>query len=330
MAMRVVMTALIAALTMGFAFPGTAAEDNWIPLRDGLKARFLTAFENTDADKPRTLFANFVLSDTSVLADHARTIEIADQLFGRIVLVPADAKGFKRAVVNLLISETKTGATTKQTFEDFAYARGSNSVWLRQAGAQPWKTAQDAQWQQPQSETVVLSVGTVYVDFAGEIFAPPGSKKALGVELRSSTPVGNIPGKYTEIKELWGRLDHAKLTEQGFDFVHLENYSEPLLGKFQVRQRVYLDIRRPDVGDWPTLPDTAPLDGAKDPLVAGIGSSVEDDATRFASAAVGSIVTVSNRSDAAKGVTTGVGISSRGVPGKQRGPSAFDYLKSAQ
>ena len=64
--------------------------------------------------------------------------------------------------------------------------------------------------------------------------------------------------------------------------------------------------------------------------MAGVGSGFEDDATRFASAAVGSIVAVRNRSAEAKGVTTGIGISARGVPAQQKGPTAFEYLKPQQ
>jgi hypothetical protein len=326
MAMRMIQAAF-ALVLVGVFSVALAAEANWIPLRDGLNARFLTAFEGNDATKPRTLVANFVLSDTSAATDQARAIDVADQLFGRIVLVPADTKGFKRAVVNLLVAETKSSDTTTQTFEDFSYARGSNGVWLREAGEQPWKTAQDPAWERPEAKLVELSGGTVYIDFVGQIFAPPGSTKALGVEMRSNTPVSNIPGKYAEIKELWGRLDQAKLAAEGFDFVHIENYSEPLLGKFHVRQRVFVDIRKSESGEWPALPDTAPLDGAKDPLVAGVGVSLEDEATRYASAAVGSIVPVSNRSEEVEGITKGIAIRSRRM---LTAPAAVEYLLPKQ
>lgn len=323
--MRLVLAALSVALVL--VFSSTQAAENWIPLRDGLKARFLTAFESTDTAKPRALVANFVLSDPTAATDQTKSIDIADQLFGRVVLVPADSKGFKRAVVNLLLSETKVGDTTTQKFEDFSYARGSNGVWLREAGAASWKTAQDATWERPESKLVELAAGQVYIDFVGQIFAPSGTTKALGVEMRSSTPVSNIPGKYAEIKELWGRLDQAKLAAEGFDFVHIENYSEPLLGKFHVRQRVFVDIRRADTGEWPKLPDTAPLDGSKDPLVAGVGLGLEDDATRYASAAVGSVVRVSNRSEGVEGISKGIAIRSRRL---LSAPAAVEYLLPKQ
>ncbi len=310
------------------ALAGTAiSAENWIELRDGVKARFLTALKTTDSAEPKTLMVNFVLNDVAIVNDQAKVIEVADQLFGRVVLVAAEEKEYVRAVVNLLKSEKKVGDETQQEFEDFHYVRGSNGVWLRQAGPEAWKTAQDPNWTPPQSETVKLSTGTVYVDFIGEIFAPAGVTKALGIEFHSTTAVTNIPGKYGEIKEVWGRLDHAKLAQAGFDFVHIENYSEPLLGKFQVRKRVYLDIRRLADGTWPTLPDTAPFKDGKEPLVAGVGLRLEDDATYFASRAASSIIPVSNRFNDVDGVTSGIAVSTRRllITGS-KAPSALDYL----
>jgi hypothetical protein len=306
---------------------GAFAAENWIELRDGVKARFLTALKSTDSAQPKTLMVNFVLSNPAVIADHVKVIEIADQLFGRVVLVAADEKDYARAIVNLLKSEAKVGADTVQAFEDFTYVRGSNGVWLRQAGTEPWKVAQDPNWTPPKSETVQLSTGPVFVDYIGEIFAPSGVTKALGVELHSATAVTNIPAKYTEIKEIWARLDQAKLTQAGFDFVHIENYGEPLRGKFHVRKRVYLDITRQADGTWPTLPDTAPFKDGKEPLVAGVGLQFEDDATRFAARAVSSIVPVSNRSDGIEGVTEGIAISSRRL---LTAPSALEFLTPKQ
>lgn len=305
-----------------------AADENWIQLRDGVQARFLTAFKSTDADKPKTLMANFVLSDAKVVADHAKIIEVADQLFGRIVLIAAEDKAYARAIVNILKSETKKGDDTIQAFEDFLYVRGSNGVWLRQAGTEGWKTAQDPAWTPPTPEVVQLSNGTVYVDFIGEVFPPAGATKALGIELRSATPTNNIPAKYNEIKEIWSRLDHTKLSNAGFDFVHLENYGEPLLGRFHVRKRVYVDITRKSDGTWPVLPDTAPLKDGKEPLVAGIGLRFEDDASQFASRAVATTVPVSNRSEGNEAILPGLAISSRRLLATgAKASSALEYLK---
>jgi hypothetical protein len=314
--------ALVAALAAVFSFSGQAQEA-WISLKGGAKARILDAVQSVDAGRQRQLVANFVLSEPTVVGDHGRVIEVADQLFARVLLVPADRKGFKRAVVNLLAAETRTVDGAVQKFEGFAYARGSNGVWLRQAGPEKWKIAQDPAWTPRPAQAVELSTGTVYVDFIGQIFAPDGSTKALGIEMRSRTPTTNIPGKYAEIKELWRRLAYDKLKDDGFDFVHIDNFSEQQLGRFHVRQRVYLDIRRPEGGDWPELPGTAPLEGAKEPLVAG--TIFEDDPTRFAHAAVESAAGVRNRSEAKEGVSTGIG--ARALP--EAGP-VLDYLKPAQ
>ena len=328
---RSVTAALIAAVAAVCVISNAmAAVENWIQLRDGVQARFLTAFKS--ADKPKTLTANFVLSDANIVGDHAKIIEVADQLFGRIVLIAAEDKEYARAIVNILKSETKKGDETIQVFEDFRYLRGGNGVWLRQAGPEAWKTAQDPAWTPPTPEVVQLSTGIVYVDFIGEIFAPAGATKALGIELHSATPVSNIPAKYNEIKEIWNRLNHAKLSEAGFDFVHLENYGAPLLGKFHVRKRVYVDITRQPDGTWPVLPETAPLKDGKEPLVAGIGLRFEDDASRFASRAVASTVSVSNRSeDEVDGLTSGIAISSRRLLATGgTASSALEYLTPKQ
>jgi hypothetical protein len=324
MSRLVLASALLAALTVFFAFAGQAQEA-WISLKGGNKARILSATESVDAGKRRQLVASFVLSEPGVVADHARVIEIADQLFARVVLVPADQKGFKRVLINLLAGEGSSADGAVQKFEGFSYVRRSNGVWLRQAGPEPWKVAQDPKWVPLQAQLVQLSTGAVYVDFIGEIFAPAGSTKALGIEMRSSTPATNIPGKYAEIRELWTRLAYDKLKTDGFDFVHIDNFTEPQRGRFHVRQRVYLDIRRPEGGDWPELPGTAPLEGAKEPLVAG--TIFEDDSTRFALAAVGSAGDVRSRSEAMGGAT--VGVAERELP---RGLPmvASDYLKPAQ
>lgn len=323
----------IAALVVAaFALTGAAgAVENWIQLRDGVKARFLAAQESTDSAKPKTLSVSFALSDPAIVADHKRVIEVADQLFGRVVILSAEEKEYARAIVNLLQSETKVGEDTVQVFEDFQYVRGKNGVWLRQAGTQPWKVAQDPTWTPAKSEAVVLSTGVVYVDFVGEVFPPAGATKALGIELHSATVATNIPAKYAEIKEIYNRLDKAKLTQAGFDFVHLENYGEPLRGRFQVRKRVYVDISRAADGTWPALPDTAPFKDSKDPLVAGLGLEQKYDATLFAQRAVSSIVPVSERSEGADGFTLGVAVRSSGL--SVQGPkasSALEYLTPQQ
>src|SRR5262245_9052413 len=115
---RVRLAALFGVVALIFAFARASAEESktpaWIPLQDGLKARLLVALEAVDKGGERELLVNFMLSDPSAIADHQKVLGIADQLFGRIVMVPADTKDFKRAAVNLLVSETKSGDTTVQ------------------------------------------------------------------------------------------------------------------------------------------------------------------------------------------------------------------------
>jgi hypothetical protein len=272
------------------------------------------------------------LNDAKVIADQVKAIDIADQLFGRVVLLAAEEKEYQRAIVNLLKAEEKKGADTVQVFEDFHYARGGNGVWLRQAGPQAWKTAQDPSWAAPKPEVVQLSNVTVYIDFAGEIHPPTGASKALGIDMNSATPVTNIPAKYREIREVWNRLNLAKLTEAGFDFVHIGNYGEPLRGKFHVRKRVYVDITRQPDGTWPQLPETAPLKDSSEPLVAGVGLRFEGDAERLATRAVSSIIPVSNRSeDDVDGLTSGIAISSRRLLATGgTASSAHEYLMPKQ
>jgi hypothetical protein len=204
----------------------------------------------------REAVVRFELNDPSVISNHAKAIDIADQLFGRIVMAPAEEGGFKRAAVHLLAS---AGGSTPR-FEDFHYARRDDSVWLRQAGREPWKTAQNpADWAPPQSQAITLPMGDVYVDFIGSIFPPPGRSKSLGIEMRSDVPVSNAPAKYMEIKQLWEQgLDIAAISAAGFDHVRFENYGEPRRGKFQVRKMAFVNISRLADGNWPALPDRMP------------------------------------------------------------------------
>jgi len=306
MLLRIFLLAALAALltvagvlalneVSGARWQAVAAEDGqrpWIQLQDGVQARFLTALDFTPAGGPaetRELMVNFELKDPAALSDHAKLISAADQLFWRVVMTPADTQGFKRAAVNFLISQTGSGDTTVQALEDFHYARREDAVWLRQAGAEDWKTAQDATYTPPEPETLDLgSVGTVEVDFFGEMFAPAGSTKALGVEMRTSTPTSNVTRKYAEIKALWNYLDTQKLKNEGFDYAEIQNFSDRKRGKFQVREYVYLKIARPAGGDWPQLPDAPAGADGKPVLTVSLSASAPGpgDAAALASAAV--------------------------------------------
>jgi len=244
----------------------TAEVVNWIQLRDGVKARLLGAREAKVGGEPE-LQGAFQLSDNSLLKDHAAMISIADQLFARVVLIPAETKSYTRAAVLVLASETKVGDTTTQGFDDFHYQRGADTVWLRQAGPEDWKVAQDPKaFTPPVSEEVDLgALGKIQLDFVGEVFSSGGATKTLGIEAHSATNVADTERKYQELKALWTLVDREKLKEQGFDAVAMENYDRPRIGEFQVRYRVFVNIRRPAAGDWPTLPDKAPVNG---PLIA--------------------------------------------------------------
>ncbi len=283
--------ALFGVLVMMFALAMAQAaetEIKWISLQGGLQARLLNVLERPgeDGGDPEVL-VNFMLSDPSVIADHTKVIAVADQLFGRVVMVPADTKGFKRAGVMLLITEKLVGDTTVQVFEDFHYARGDNNVWLRQAGPEAWKVAQDPNdWMPPTPQVVQLPSGTVYIDFLGEVFAPPGFKRAFGIEMRSSTSVLDVQAKYTEMKEFWAFVRKDKLKESGFDFARMENYGEAQRGRFQVRKMVYLNIPRKPDEDWPPLPDQMP-DAL---IVAGLDSGLADEAAQLASIAIAAVV----------------------------------------
>lgn len=253
-----------------------AEEEKWIMLRDSIEVRFLGALDVTpDGGGTPEVVANFALKDQSLLEQHEKLIASADQLFGRFVLVAAEKGKRKRAGINFLISESGSGATKVQMFEDFHYARQENGVWLREAGSEPWKIAQDPNWVHPESEKVELpGLGPVEIDFVGSIFGPPTATKSLGIEMRTATSVKNVNGKYAEIRAIWYALDRAKLKADGYDFVEIQNFTDKKAGYFQVREYVYLRIARPAGGEWPEVPvnpnadPNAPLTASLDPRFA--------------------------------------------------------------
>jgi hypothetical protein len=241
-----------------------------ITLKDGVKIRFVsgrTVTPEGGGAETRALVVTFDLLDKSLLADHAKLIEIADQLFGGIVLVPADTQGLTKAVVGFLISETKSGEQTIQEIEDFHYARGSDAVWLRQAGPEPWKTAQDPKdWTPPTIEIVDLGeYGKADIAFFGEALNVPGLIKALGIEMRTDTPV-EVGRKWEEIRALWHQIDREKLKAEGYNFALIQNFAEAARGKFHVRKFAYYRIPRPANGDWAPLPE-GPLGPLGQPAV---------------------------------------------------------------
>jgi hypothetical protein len=104
--MHVRLIALFGALALlapfGAAF-AQGGEPAWISLRDGVRAKIYNSGVVGEG-ATREAVVRFELNDPSVIANHAKAIGIADQLFGRIVLVPAENGEFKRAAVHLLAS----------------------------------------------------------------------------------------------------------------------------------------------------------------------------------------------------------------------------------
>lgn len=227
-----------------------------ITLKDGTRLRFVRGMElNSDKPEAHELMGVFQFEDASFLNDHAKLIAVSDQLFGGIVMVAAEARGFKRAAVGFLISSQSAGGTTAELVEDFHYARGDDPIWLRQAGPEPWKTAQDPNdWTPPVPEIVDLGdYGKVEVVFAGEIGAPPGRKRAFGVEMYTPTAV-RTGRKIEEMRAMWEWLDPDKLKGEGYDIAVIQNFEERARAKFHVRQGAFLVIATFPNGEWPTLP----------------------------------------------------------------------------
>jgi hypothetical protein len=240
-----------------------------ITLKDGTKLRFVGARAMTPeggGPESRQLLATFAFEDSAVLSNHARLIEVADILFGGVVITVADTQGYKKAIVGFLVSETKSGDQTVQLVEDFHYARGEDAVWLRQAGPEAWKTAQDPNaWTPPVVEVVDIGdYGKADVTFFGEIAAPPGIK-ALGIEMRTDTAV-DMGRKFEEIRALWGSLDRDKIKADGFNFVMILSFTEKQRGKFHVRKFAFMRIPRMPDGTWAPLPD-GPLGPTGQPAV---------------------------------------------------------------
>jgi hypothetical protein len=274
--LRALLTTLLLVVTASSAFAeaGPAAlqgqpQQAVLILKDGTRITFLKGFpiDAEGAPGSKALFGAFQLQDETLLSNQARLIEIADILFGGIVIIAAEAQGYKHASVGLLRSQSMKDGTIVESYEDFHYKRGDNAVWLRQAGKAPWKVAQDPNdWKAPTPEIVDLGeYGKVEQVFFGEIMAPPGRKKALGVELY--TPTSARTGrKIEELRAYWNSLDHDKLKADGFDTVMIQNYEERARGKFHVRQMAFLIMAMFPNGEWPKLPD-GPLTPEGTPVI---------------------------------------------------------------
>ena len=179
-------------------------------------------------------------------------LEAADRLFESVLLEAAEKGYYKRASVRM---RNATGS-----FDEFAYVRGENDVWLRQAGAQPWITAQDPNaWTPPPVQDVaVQGFGTFRVEAALEIAAPEGFRRAAEVDFVTTTPMIDIQRKYQEIKALWSRIDREQMRKDGFDLVMIGNFSVPQRGRFHARKGFFVRVPREANGPWPELPASAP------------------------------------------------------------------------
>lgn len=239
---------------------------SWIPLRDGVEVSFLGAGE-TNAGAQRALFANFAAKDPKVVGQPAKIIAAADELFGRFVILTAEQNGYSRVVVNVKKADAKPGAAP--VYEDFVYVRGANTVWLRQAGKEKWKIAQNPKFEAPPIQVLnIPNIGKIEIEAIAEIHPPNGARRAIGIDIRTDTPSKNTVQKYKEIRATWSEADRATLLQRGYDLVAFQNFSAKRLGRFQVRDMAYVQIQREQGKAWPELPLLPPTKKSRAPLSA--------------------------------------------------------------
>jgi hypothetical protein len=242
----------VVALALGIG-PANAAGEKALDL-DGYRFLLLGAGESqARVGNPKTIHINVALSDDAIHADRKRLIEASDRLFESVLMGAAEKGYHARATVNVRRPGTAS-------FEDFLYVRGANGVWLRQAGAEAWKVAQDpTAWKAAPSEKMqIATFGTFAVEQAVEVGAPAGFKRVAEINFVTRTPIADVQRKYEEVKALWARMDRAQMRSDGFDLVVFANYAEPRRGRFHARKAFIVRIPRQADGDWPTLPERAP------------------------------------------------------------------------
>lgn len=241
---------------------------SWIALRNGVEVSFQGAGEAAGAAQ-RTLFANFSAKDPAVLKQPTKIIPAADELFGRFVILTADQSGFSRVVINVKKGDATVNGKTVPLYEDFVYVRGANTVWLRQAGKEKWKVAQDPKFDAPTVQVLnIPNLGRIEVEAIAEIHPVNGARRAVGIDLRTDTPNKNQLQKYKEIRATWMEADRASLLQQGFDQVAFQSFTAKRLGRFQVRDMAYVQIRREQGKAWPDMPLTPPTKKSRTPLTA--------------------------------------------------------------
>jgi hypothetical protein len=252
---------------MAQAIPVQASQ-SWIALRNGVEVSFQGAGEATGGAQ-RTLFANFTAKDPSVVKQPAKVIGAADELFGRFVILTADQSGFSRVVINVKKGDATVNGKTAPVYEDFVYVRGANTVWLRQAGKEKWKIAQDPKFSAPPIQVLnIPNLGRIEVEAIAEIHPSNGARRAIGIDLRTDTPNKNQLQKYKEIRATWMEADRASLLQQGFDQVAFQSFTAKRLGRFQVRDMAFVQIQREQGKAWPDMPLTPPTKKSRTPLSA--------------------------------------------------------------
>lgn len=250
---RALLVALAVALS-GSVIAQAADRPVALDLGDGYQVRLIGAGDTlARVGHPKTITISVAVLDDKIHADHKKLIEAADRVFESALLNSAEQGYYRRALVNIL----RPG---QSSFEDFLYLRGEDDVWLRQAGAQPWKTAQDRKaWTPPKSEKMqVPSFGAFAVETAIEVAPPDGFKRAAEIDFVTPTPVFNTQRKYQEIKALWEQMDRARLKSEGFDIVMIGNFTTAQKGRFHARKGFFVRIPREIGADWPELPASAP------------------------------------------------------------------------
>jgi stage V sporulation protein SpoVS len=256
------------ALALMAAAPASAAgSPRILDLADGYRFELLGAgATEARVANPKTIYVNVALTDDKLQADTEHLVEAADRMFESVLMNPAEKGYYKRALVNI----RRAGGTA---FEEFLYLRGANEVWLRQAGKEPWKRAQDpAAWKPPASEKIEIEeFGTFAVETAVEIQAPTGFTRAAEIDFVTKTSLIDIQRKYQEIKALWARIDREQMRKDGFDLIVFGNFAQPQLGRFHARKGFFVRIPRAANGEWAELPDSAPDD--RDVLISKVERS---------------------------------------------------------
>jgi hypothetical protein len=254
--LAVALSLAAAAFGVSVVAAQAAPQMETLDLGDGFKFELIGAGDTpARVANPKAIFINVALNDEKAHADRPKLIEAADRMFESVLMGAAEKGYYRRATVNI----RRPGALA--AYEDFVYLRGDNEVWLRQAGKEAWKVAQDSKWMPPAVEKIEVDrFGSFHVEVAVEIPPPEGFNRAAEIDFVTATPVTNIQRKYQEIKALWARIDREKMRSDGFDMILVGNFAQAQRGRFHARKGFFVRIPRETDGPWPELPDRAPDD----------------------------------------------------------------------